>query len=342
MIVLVNKKPAKYWKKIDNEKIQCDLCPRHCKLSEGQHGFCLVRFIKDNQLVTMAYGQSSGFSVDPIEKKPLHHFLPGTQTLSFGTIGCNLACKFCQNYHISRSKNESDFRINALPYIIVKKAKELSCKSVSFTYNEPITFFEYAVDTAKACHEANIKTVAVTAGYICDEPRKEFFKHIDAANVDLKAFTESFYRKITNSHLKPILDTLYYIKNYTNTWLEITTLLIPGKNDSEKEINALSKWIIENLGQNVPLHFSAFHPTYKMLNTPKTPNSILSIAREIAIGNGLHYVYTGNVYDPEGSNTYCHNCHKCIIKRNFYKIEDYNLTENGLCRFCGTQCSGVF
>ena len=334
--------PTIYWHKLTDGHIQCDLCPRACKLLEGQRGLCFVRARKNDQIILTTYGLSSGYCIDPIEKKPLNHFLPGTPVLSFGTAGCNLTCKHCQNWDISKSRETHTLCDNAMPETIAKAANQLNCKSIAFTYNEPIIFMEYAIDVAKECHKLGIKTVAVTAGYICEKPRKEFFQYIDATNVDLKAFTENFYQKITSGHLKPILDTLIYIKHHTNVWLELTTLLIPNENDSEEELEALTNWVVEKLGPDVPIHFTAFHPTWKMQNIPPTPKETLTRARNIAIKNGIHYAYTGNVHDISGDSTYCHNCNKCIIKRDWYTIIDYQLNANGECSFCGTKCAGIF
>jgi pyruvate formate lyase activating enzyme len=333
---------TKYWRKLDDGRIQCDLCPHHCKLKPDQQGLCFVRANENDQVVLTTYGRASGFCIDPVEKKPLNHFLPGTSVLSFGTVGCNLACKFCQNWQISKAREMSLLTEKASPQKIAKMAQENKCQSVAYTYNEPIISLEYCVDTAKECHKLGIKSIAVTNGFICDEPRKEFFAHMDAANVDLKGFTEKFYRKITNSSLQPVLDTLVYVKHKTNVWLEITNLLIPGENDSEKEIDAMTKWIVKEIGVDVPLHFSAFFPAFKMMDYPATPEETLTRAREIAIKNGIRYAYTGNVYDEKGSSTYCHNCHNCIIKRGGFNILDYQLTDDGHCKFCNTLCAGVF
>ncbi|MEQ1667419.1 MAG: AmmeMemoRadiSam system radical SAM enzyme, partial [Sulfuriferula sp.] len=288
--------PGKYWHAIDDGRIQCDLCPRDCKLQEGQRGACFVRMREGNQIVLTTYGRSSGFCIDPIEKKPLNHFYPGSSVLSFGTAGCNLACKFCQNWDISKSKDMVKLMDQAAPETIAIAAEQSGCKSVAFTYNDPVIFAEYAMDTADACHARGIKTVAVTAGYIHDAARRDFFSKIDATNVDLKAFTEDFYFKLTGSQLQPVLDTLVYLKHETNVWLEITTLLIPGKNDSDEELTAMCQWIMTQLGSDVPLHFSAFHPDYKMPDIPQTPTATLIRARNIALRAGLHYVYTGNVH----------------------------------------------
>ena len=332
---------TRYWHKVDEKHIQCDLCPRACKLHEGQQGLCYVRENRNNEIILTSYGRSSGFCVDPIEKKPLNHFLPSTPVLSFGTAGCNLACKFCQNWDISKSREIETLASSASPQTIANAAKKLNCRSVAYTYNDPVIFHEYAIDVAQACHDVGIKSVAVTAGYVCPEPRKEFYQYMDAANVDLKAFTEDFYYKLTGGHLEPVLDTLKYIKHETNVWLEITTLLIPGKNDSDKEINELSQWIIENLGPDVPLHFSAFHPDWKMMDVPATPAATLSRARKIAMKNGIRYCFTGNVHDENGESTYCHNCGEKLIGRDWYVLTEWNL-EKGHCPKCNTPCAGVF
>ncbi|MDH5444582.1 MAG: AmmeMemoRadiSam system radical SAM enzyme [Gammaproteobacteria bacterium] len=334
--------PVGYWHKIDKDRIQCDLCPRYCKLHDGQRGLCFVRGRVGETLVLTTYGRSSGFCIDPIEKKPLNHFLPGTPVFSFGTAGCNLACKFCQNWDISKAREFDVLADQASPEMIAMAAKEHGCRSVAYTYNDPVIFHEYAIDVAKACREVDIKSVAVTAGYVCPEPRTEFYQYMDAANVDLKAFTEDFYHKLTGAHLQPVLDTLIYIKHETNVWLEVTTLVIPGHNDSDRELNQLSQWMVEKLGPDVPLHFSAFHPDFKMTDIPATPVSTLSRAREIAQKNGLHYVYTGNVHDKSGGSTYCHGCGELLIGRDWYVLSDWNLTNEGLCAKCGTACAGVF
>lgn len=334
--------PARYWHRLDDGRLQCDLCPRFCKLHAGQQGLCFVRAREGDQMVLTTYGRSSGFCVDPIEKKPLNHFLPGTPVLSFGTAGCNLACKFCQNWDMSKSREIDILADRATPEMLARAAKDLGCPSVAYTYNDPVIFLEYAVDVAKACRALGIKSVAVTAGYICAEPRKEFYQFMDAANVDLKAFTEEFYHKITGSHLQPILDTLKYIKHETRVWLEITTLLIPGENDSEAEIEAMTQWVVRELGPDVPMHFTAFHPDWKMLDKPPTPPSTLKRAREIALKNGVRYAYTGNIHDSAGQSTYCHQCGTKLIGRDGYVITDWNLTASGACRKCGTVCAGVF
>jgi pyruvate formate lyase activating enzyme len=311
-------------------------------MSEGQRGLCYVRGVQDSEVVLHTYGRSSGFCVDPIEKKPLNHFLPGTPILSFGTAGCNLSCKFCQNWDISKSRQMDTLQSEASPQAIVKAAKDAGCKSIAFTYNDPIIFLEYAKDVATEAHRHGLKTVAVTGGFINEEPRQEFFSFIDAANVDLKAFTEDFYQKICAGHLDNVLETLKYIKNETKVWLEITTLLIPGKNDSDEELNNMCQWIVENLGTDVPHHFTAFHPDWKMPDIPATPHSSLTRARNIAKSHGLKYVYIGNVHDPLGSSTYCHECGEQLIERDWYQLGTWNLEADAKCKSCGTRCAGHF
>jgi pyruvate formate lyase activating enzyme len=333
---------TKYWHKLDDGRVQCDLCPRECKLKNGQSGLCFVRACMNDEIVLTTYGRSSGFCIDPIEKKPLNHFYPGTPVLSFGTAGCNLACKFCQNWDISKSRQMDTLADAASPKTLALAAKRTGCKSIAFTYNDPVIFHEYAIDVAQACHEQDIKTVAVSAGYVMPEPRKEFYQYIDAVNIDLKAFTEDFYHKITGSHLASVLETLKYIKQETNVWLEITTLIIPGENDSEKEMNEMTEWIFTELGPDVPLHFSAFHPDWKMRDKSRTPLQTLKKARSIAILNGLDYVYTGNVHDQEGDTTFCTKCGEELIIRDWYEIKKWNLGEEGECRNCGSVCAGLF
>ncbi|MBD3610293.1 MAG: AmmeMemoRadiSam system radical SAM enzyme [Gammaproteobacteria bacterium] len=333
---------TRYWHVLEDGRVQCDLCPRYCKMHEGQRGLCFVRGNKGGAIVLTTYGRSSGYCVDPIEKKPLNHFLPGTPVLSFGTAGCNLACKFCQNWDISKSREMDTLADEASPETIAMAAKALDCRSVAYTYNDPVIFHEYAIDVAKECRKYGIKNVAVTAGYVCAEPRAEFYQYMDAANVDLKAFTEDFYYKLTGGHLQYVLDTLKYIKHETDVWLEITTLLIPGKNDSDQELDELSLWVKNELGVDVPLHFTAFHPEWKMLDVPETPSSTLERARDIAIKNGLHYVYTGNVHDKSGQSTYCHQCGEVVIGRDWYELFEWNLDASGHCQKCGAVCAGVF
>jgi len=334
--------PTRYWHKLDDGRVQCDICPRACKLHEGQRGLCFVRACQDDQIVLTTYGRSSGFCVDPIEKKPLNHFLPGTPVLSFGTAGCNLACKFCQNWDISKSREIDTLADAATPEMLAQAALELDCRSIAFTYNDPVIFHEYAIDVAQACHEVGVKAVAVTAGYVCPEPRAEFYQYMDAANVDLKAFTERFYKYVTGGHLNAVLETLHYLKHETNVWFEITNLMIPGENDSEQEVHAMTEWIMENLGPDVPLHFTAFHPDWKMRDKDNTPAATLTMAREIALEKGIHYVYTGNVHDTWGGTTACHSCGKALIVRDWYVINEWHLTPAGTCPDCGSQCHGMF
>lgn len=333
---------TQYWHELPDGRIQCDLCPRGCRLKTGQQGLCFVRANQEGQLVLTTYGRSSGFCVDPIEKKPLNHFLPGTPILSFGTAGCNLACKFCQNWDMSKSRQMDTLADRAAPQTIAKAAQRLQCRSVAYTYNDPVIFHEYAIDVAQACHELDILSVAVTAGYISEKPREEFFRYMDAANVDLKGFQEDFYFKLTGGHLQPVLDTLVYLKQQTPVWIELTNLLIPGENDSEAELQAMTQWIVENLGADVPIHFTAFHPDWKMQNLPPTPAQTLRRAREIALQNGIRYAYTGNVHDSDGGSTYCHHCGQRLIERDWYVLKAWHLTSEGKCIRCGTSCAGVF
>ena len=333
---------TKYWQVLDDGRVQCDMCPRFCKLRDGQRGLCFVRACVGQQIVLTTYGRSSGYCIDPIEKKPLNHFLPGTPVLSFGTAGCNLACKFCQNWDISKSRELDTLMDRASPEAIADAALQLDCRSVAYTYNDPVIFHEYAIDVADACHEKGIKSVAVTAGYVCEEPRIEFYRHMDAVNVDLKAFTEDFYWKLTGSHLQNILETIEYIHKETDVWMELTTLLIPGKNDSEKELDEMTQWVMETLGPDVPMHFSAFHPDYKMTDITATPLSTLQRARDIAITNGIRYAYIGNAHDVDADSTYCYNCGVRLIERDWYELGKWKLDEKGCCTQCGTKCAGVF
>ncbi|MGB7452987.1 MAG: AmmeMemoRadiSam system radical SAM enzyme [Lysobacterales bacterium] len=337
--------PGRYWHPLDDGRLQCDLCPRFCKLREGQRGLCFVRARRDDVIVLSTYGRSSGFCIDPIEKKPLNHFLPGTPVLSFGTAGCNLACKFCQNWDISKSREFDRLQESASPEAVANAAIATGCRSVAFTYNDPVIFLEYAVDVAQACRERGLRTIAVTSGYITEEPREEFFRHMDAANIDLKAFTERFYWKICGGHLEPVLDTLKYLKDATDVWFELTCLLIPGENDSESEIGKMTQWIIRHLGPDVPLHFTAFYPDWKMTDKPPTPIQTLRRSREIALGNGLRYVFTGNVHDFKGSSTYCHQCGETLVGRDWYLLSNWGLDVHdgkAFCRSCGSSVAGVF
>ncbi len=333
---------TQYWHQLDDGRIQCDVCPRLCKLREGQRGLCYVRGREDDEIKLYSYGRSSGFCIDPIEKKPLNHFLPGSSVLSFGTAGCNLACKFCQNWDMSKSREMDTLADRAMPETLAKAAQAHGCASIAFTYNDPVIFLEYAMDTADACREVGVKTVAVTAGYICAAPREAFYDHIDAANVDLKGFTENFYWKICGGHLHEVLETLVYLKNETDVWFELTTLLLPGENDSAREIEEMTQWVVENLGRDVPMHFTAFHPDWKMMDHPRTPPTTLTHARAIAMRNGVRYAYTGNVHDSRGGSTYCHGCGELLIERDWYVLGRWSLDAGGCCSKCGTAVAGVF
>jgi pyruvate formate lyase activating enzyme len=334
--------PTRWWHRLDDGRIQCDVCPRACRLHEGQRGLCFVRGRVADQVVLTSYGRSSGFCVDPVEKKPLNHFLPGSAVLSFGTAGCNLACKFCQNWDISKSREIDTLAAAGSPQALAAVAEQTGCRSVAFTYNDPVIFWEYAAAVADACHERGIKAIAVTAGYMNPGPREEFYRHIDAANVDLKAFTEEFYHRICAAHLADVLDTLRYLRHETDVWFEITTLLIPGRNDSDAEIEAECAWILDNLGPDVPLHFTAFHPDYKMTDVPPTPPATLTRAREIALRHGLRYVYTGNVHDTDGGSTFCPGCGRAVVVRDWYRMLRYELTDTGACVACRTPVAGVY
>ncbi|MGA8113647.1 MAG: AmmeMemoRadiSam system radical SAM enzyme [Actinocatenispora sp.] len=333
--------PTGYWHALDDGRIQCDVCPRECRLREGQRGLCFVRGRVDDQIVLASYGRSSGFCVDPIEKKPLNHFLPGTPVLSFGTAGCNLACRFCQNWDISKSREIDTLSSAAGPETLAKAAEQLGCRAIAFTYNDPTIFLEYAMDVADACRERGIRAVAVSAGYISEPARRDLYAHMDAANIDLKAFSDQFYSKVTFAKLPAVLDTLEYLKS-TDVWFEITTLLIPEHNDSDAEITAQCEWIAEHLGPSVPLHFTAFHPDFKMRDVPRTPPETLRRARRIAREHGLRYVYTGNVHDAEGQTTHCPSCDEPVVVRDWYVLRDYRLTDDGRCVHCGALVHGVF
>ena len=331
-----------YWHRLDDGRLQCDVCPRHCRLREGQRGLCYVRQRLDDEVKLVSYGRSSGFCVDLIEKKPLNHFYPGSSVLSFGTAGCNLACKFCQNWDMSKSREMDTLADRAMPDRVAEAAVEMACRSVAFTYNDPIIFLEYAVDVAAACRAAGVKTVAVTAGYVDPDPRAEFFGAMDATNVDLKAFTDRFYHKICGGHLAPVLETLQFIRHETDAWLETTTLLIPGENDSAAELDEMTGWVVEHLGPDVPMHFTAFHPDWKMRDTPSTPADTLTRARRIAQANGVRYAYTGNVHDSAGSSTYCPHCDALVIERDWYRLGRWGLDANGACKRCGAEIAGHF
>lgn len=331
---------AKWWRQEKN-KILCTLCPRYCTLGDGQSGFCFIRKNIGGKLYSLGYGRPTGFAIDPIEKKPLNHFLPGSQILSFGTAGCNLGCKFCQNWTMSKARMDDNNSFYASPEDVVQLAKKHKVPSIAFTYNDPTIFGEYVIDISKIAREEKIKSVMVTAGYIDKQARKDVYKYIDAANVDLKAFSETFYHNLTFSHLENILDTLLWLKNETGVWLEITTLLIPGENDSSDEIKRLIDWILINLGDAVPLHFTAFHPDFKLRDKPSTPPQTLFSARHMALQSGIKYCYTGNIHHPEGQTTFCSKCKTKLIERDWHTVLNTNLNGNK-CINCGEEIDGIF
>jgi len=342
MDVQPNHHPTRYWHWLQDGRIQCDVCPRACRLKAGQQGLCFVRTCVDGQILLTSYGRSSSFCVDPIEKKPFNHFLPGTPVLSFGTSGCNLACKFCQNWDMSKSRRVDTLAAGATPAAIAYRAQDLGCRSVAYTYNDPVIFLEYARDTALACRERGILNLAVTAGYISPGAREDLFSAMDAANVDLKAFTDDFYRYLCGGRLMPVLETLEYLKQETRIWLELTTLLIPGHNDSEAELERMCAWVREHLGPATPMHFTAFHPDWELRDLPPTPPATLARARVIAHRNGIRYAYTGNVRDAAGGSTWCHRCGALLIERDWYRLGIWGLTPEGKCAACGTACAGYF
>ncbi|MEI2642485.1 MAG: AmmeMemoRadiSam system radical SAM enzyme [Candidatus Nanopelagicales bacterium] len=331
-----------YWHVLDDGRVQCDVCPRACRLHEGQRGLCFVRARENDAIVSTTYGRSSGYCIDPIEKKPLNHFLPGTPVLSFGTAGCNLTCKFCQNWDISKSRDVDTLADAASPQAIAEAAVRLGCTSVAFTYNDPVVFLEYAVDTALACRAQGIRTVGVTAGYIEPGPRAELFGAMDAINIDLKGFTEEYYHKVCGGHLDRVLETIEWAVHESPAWIELTTLVVPGHNDSDAELTRMARWVIDHVGPDVPMHFSAFHPDWKMLDVPATPPQTLARARRIAMDAGVHFAYTGNVHDPDGDTTFCPSCQTPVIERDWYEILRYDLDPQGACPTCGTVIPGVF
>jgi pyruvate formate lyase activating enzyme len=333
---------ARYFEELGDGRVRCTLCPRDCRLRDGQAGFCFVRENRGGKLVTTAWGRSTGFAVDPIEKKPLAHFLPGSTVLSFGTAGCNLGCRFCQNWDISKARL-SDRRAEDdwTPERVVALAREAGTPGIAFTYNDPVIWAEYAVDVARAAHAAGLYTVFVTAGYVTPEARAEIFPHMDAANVDLKSFTEEFYSKLTLAHLAPVLDTLEWLAREATTWVEVTNLVIPGRNDDPEETRALSRWLVEHMGPDVPLHLTAFHPDFRMRDVPPTPPATLRRAREIALAEGLRHVYTGNVHDAAGQTTYCPSCGEAVIERDWHAVRRIRM-RGSACAACGTRIAGRF
>ena len=332
---------ARHWHVTRNNKVQCDLCPRGCKLNEGQRGFCYIRQNQGGSMTLETYGFTSGFQMDPIEKKPLNQFLPGSRVLSFGQPGCNLGCKFCQNWDLTKAKDHHRALVAASPQEIAQLARNQGARSVALTYNDPVTSLEFGFDVGAACHEAGVKLVLVTAGYLNPEAYGEFFKYADAANVDIKGFSEDFYRRLCQGRLQPVLDSLLYAREFTNCWLEITHLLIPGQNDNPQETKALCKWVYDYLGPQTPIHFSAFHPDYQITQLPPTPPATLRRAWEIAQEVGLRYPYTGNVHDAAGDATHCPHCHQVVIQRDWFRILEINLKGN-TCAFCGGTVDGVF
>ena len=333
--------PGKWFHPLEDGRIQCDLCPRNCRLREGQKGYCFVRERRGERIVLATWGRSSGFCIDSVEKKPLNHFYPGTPVLSFGTAGCNLGCKFCQNHEISAARQWERLAHAAFPTQIAAAAQEMSVRAVAFTYNDPVIYAEYAIDTARACRARGIHPIAVTAGYISPEARGDFFSVMDAANIDLKGFNEDFYWRLTGAHLSNILENIAWVAHNTSTWVELTTLIIPGYNDDRAQLQAECGWIARELGTEVPLHFTAFHPDHKMLDTPPTPLQTLHTAREIALEAGLKHVYLGNVHDPQADTTYCAGCGKALIFRDWYQLREYNLVA-GKCPDCGKALAGHF
>ena len=327
---------------MEDGRLQCDLCPRHCRLREGQRGLCYVRQRLDDEVKLVSYGRSSGFCIDPIEKKPLNHFYPGSAVLSFGTAGCNLSCKFCQNWDMSKSREMDTLADAASPLQLAQAAQDSGCTSIAFTYNDPVIFMEYALDVAEACRDVGVKTVAVTAGYIDPAPREVFFAGVDAANIDLKAFTDPFYYQLCGAHLQPVLETLEYVYHETDTWLELTTLLIPGENDSDDELHRMTQWVVERLGPDVPMHFTAFHPDWKMRQHSRTPRETLTRARRIARDNGVRFAYTGNVRDTEGGSTWCPGCGELLVERSGYRLGRWGLDDQGCCAHCGLSIPGRF
>ena len=332
--------PARWWR-AEADRVVCELCPRACTLKDGDRGFCFVRQNVGGRMTLTTYGRSTGFCIDPIEKKPLNHFYPGTSVLSFGTAGCNLGCKFCQNWDISKSRQVARASERALPAAVAEAAKTLGCVSVAYTYNDPVVWAEYAIETAKECRAVGVKNVAVTAGYITPEARSAFYEHIDAANIDLKAFSETFYRELTFSHLEPVLDTLRWLKHETDVWFEITNLIIPGENDDPEELRRLCDWVLDNVGEDVPVHFSAFHPDFRMLDRPATSHETLVAAYDIARQTGIRYVYLGNIHDRDRHSTFCGNCGALVIERDWYVLGTYALKGNQ-CLDCGHVVAGRF
>ncbi len=319
--------------------VQCELCPRYCLISPGQSGECRTRVNIDGSLKSVVYGFPCSVHVDPVEKKPCFHFLPGTKSLSLATAGCNLHCLNCQNWEISQANPEDLDAYSMTPSQVVAAAKKYDCASISYTYTDPVVFYEYVLDTAKIAKLEGIKSIFVTAGYINPEPWRNILKYIDVARIDLKGFNEEFYRKVTSATLQPVLDAIVMAKK-SGVHVEIINLMIPTLNDKPEEIRAMMRWIKTNVGEDTPVHFSKFSPQYKMRNLPPTPAETLNNARKIAMSEGLHYVYIGNLLDREAQNTYCPSCKKLLIERNGYSLLQNNL-KDGCCP-CGKEICGVW
>jgi len=328
-----------FYKKLNNKIVQCQLCPHFCVLKPGEYGKCKARQNQNGKLVSVVYGKPCSIAVDPIEKKPLYHFLPGEAAFSIATTGCNLACKHCQNAEISQAHVDDIPHINMTPEQVVLDAKLNNAKIIAYTYTEPTIFYEYMLDIAKIAKKENIKNIIVSNGFINKEPLKKLCNYIDGANIDLKSLSPEFYEEICHARLAPVLETLKLLKQQ-GVWIEVTNLLIPTLNDSDEKISKLIKWVKENLGYDVPLHFTAFYPYYKLKHLPPTSIATLKKARKMALDMGLHYVYTGNIPDEEGSTTYCPRCGKPLVKRIGLEIVENNLVE-GKCS-CGEEIAGIW
>lgn len=339
--ILIMLHAARYWEAASGGRVLCTLCPRGCRIGEGQDGFCFVRKNRDGRLVTSGWGRTTGFAVDPVEKKPLSHFYPGSTCLSFGTPGCNLGCRFCQNWNISKARSDDERTAPWDPERVVDLAVEAGSPAIAFTYNDPIIWAEYAIDVARAAHARGLKTIFVTNGYVGEAAREEIFEVMDATNVDLKAFTEVFYAKQTLAHLAPVLETLAWLAKQGKTWVEVTNLVIPGLNDDPSETRRLAEWVARHMGLCVPVHFTAFHPSCKMLDRPGTPPATLTRARETALDVGLRYVYTGNVHDPDGQATFCPGCGVAVIERDWHAVRKVRMRGDG-CAECGMKIAGRF
>jgi len=334
------KHEARWWETMADGRLHCYLCPRHCHIGEGQSGFCFIRKHEAGRLLQLGYGRPAAIQIDPVEKKPLNHFFPGSKIFSMGTAGCNMGCFFCQNWDISKAKADQVNAADLSPDAVVDLAQEQGCPHLAFTYNEPTIWGEYVIDISKAAHQRGLNTVMVSNGYITREAFFDVYQHIDAANIDLKAFTENFYSKVTLTHLLPVLETLKWLRHETNVWFEVTNLIIPTLNDDESEFQKLCDWMLNNIGDDVPLHFTAFHPDFKLQDKPATPPETLHHARKIAMQMGLKYVYEGNIFS-DGAHTICPGCKKGIVKRSWHSVLTSQL-KDGKCAHCGTAIAGVF